>query len=119
MPVPAPRQRMYYNGKTLPRKDSRIHPKVAQSGPIKEQHESSGRRLTRQAANSEGRSERMKSAVHSTPNLIDALKEEIMDLTRNKLSGIGINELGKASVTDSIFRDCSKRLNSERRLLAK
>ncbi|KAL1478922.1 hypothetical protein MTO96_052265 [Rhipicephalus appendiculatus] len=40
MPVPAPRQRMYYNGKTLPRKDSRIHPKVAQSGPIKEQHES-------------------------------------------------------------------------------
>ncbi|KAL1445367.1 hypothetical protein MTO96_045064 [Rhipicephalus appendiculatus] len=26
---------------------------------------------------------------------------------------------GKASVTDSIFRDCSKRLNSERRLLAK
>ncbi|KAH7956803.1 hypothetical protein HPB52_012797 [Rhipicephalus sanguineus] len=127
MPVPAPRQRVLYNGKglrqppslILPRKDSRVHPKVAQSGPIKEQREISSRRVTRHEANSEGRSERMKSAVHSTPNLIDALKEEIMDLTRNKLSGIGINELGKASVTDSIFRDCSKRLNSERRLLAK
>ncbi|KAL3223236.1 hypothetical protein MRX96_027654 [Rhipicephalus microplus] len=126
MPVPAPRQRMFYNGKslrqppslTLPRKDSRIHPKVAQSGPIKEQGEMS-RHVTRQAANNEGRSERMKSAVHSTPNLIDALKEEIMGLTRSKLSGIGINDLGKASVTDSIFRDCSKRLNSERRLLAR
>ncbi|XP_075744301.1 uncharacterized protein LOC119176186 [Rhipicephalus microplus] len=125
MPVPAPRQRMFYNGKslrqppslTLPRKDSRIHPKVAQSGPIKEQGEM--RHVTRQATNTEGRSERMKSAVHSTPNLIDALKEEIMDLTRTKLSGIGINDLGKASVTDRIFRDCSKRLNSERRLLAR
>nr|XP_054923330.1 cilium assembly protein DZIP1L-like isoform X1 [Dermacentor andersoni] len=147
VPVPAPRQRMFFNGKglrqppslTLPRKDSRLHAKVAQSGPIKERHESSteslrpfpsgwssplqavlrGRHLTRQAAKGDSRSERMKSAVHSTPNLIDALKEEIMDLTRNKLSGIGINELGKVSVTDSIFRDCSRRLNSERRLLAK
>ncbi|XP_049519359.1 uncharacterized protein LOC119445555 isoform X4 [Dermacentor silvarum] len=127
MPVPALRQRMLFNGKglrqppslTLPRKDSRLHAKVAQSGPIKERHESSVRQPMRQAAKGESHSKRMKSAVHSTPNLIDALKEEIMDLTRNKLSGIGINELGKATVTDSIFRDCSKRLNSERRLLAK
>ncbi|KAH6932979.1 hypothetical protein HPB50_011233 [Hyalomma asiaticum] len=46
-PYHAPRQRIYFDGKglrqppslTLPRKDSRIHPKVAQSGPIKEQRE--------------------------------------------------------------------------------
>ncbi|XP_049520589.1 uncharacterized protein LOC119443895 [Dermacentor silvarum] len=31
----------------------------------------------------------------------------------------GAEVWGKATVTDSIFRDCSKRLNSERRLLAK
>ncbi|KAK8757880.1 hypothetical protein V5799_004488, partial [Amblyomma americanum] len=48
VPVPAPRQRVLFSGKGLlqvpsiavPRRDSRLHAKVAQSGPLKDQHDS-------------------------------------------------------------------------------
>lgn len=109
VPVPAPRRQVLFNGKSLrqppslvfPRNGSRIHAKVAQSGPIKEQKPSihCGRaQLTRQAANTtdEVRSNSIKSVVHSTPNLIDALKEEIMDITRDKLSNMGLHNMAKA-----------------------
>lgn len=129
VPVPAPRHRVFFHGKSLrhppslmlPRNDSRIHAKVAQSGPIKERNASihCGRaQLTRQGANCEVRSERIKSAVHSTPNLIDALREEIMDITRDKLSNMALHTLAKASVT--AFRDSSRNvLDSHKRLAAK
>lgn len=108
VPMPAPRQRVLFHGKSLrqppslvlPRNGSRIHAKVAQSGPIKERKPSNycGRaQLTRQAANCEVRSERIKSVVRSTPNLIDALREEIMDITRDKLSNMGLH------TTDNFF----------------
>lgn len=124
-PVPVPRQKAIFHGKSqrkpsayLPvRRESSVHARQSSSfkGSIKNDKQPQTRQFL---FDNKTMQERMKSAVRSTPNLIDALKEEIMDLTKNKLSSMGVN-LQDGSVTNTLFRDCSKKLRSERKLLAK
>lgn len=127
VPVPAPRlQRNCFQDKAMhhpssyliAHQESSVHAKSVQSSPLKEKQEVKTLPHKFQDGGGQKTKEYIKSAVHSTPNLIDALKEEIMDLTRNKLSSMGL-DVGKTSVADSIFRDCSRKLNSDRKLLAK
>ncbi|XP_064459934.1 cilium assembly protein DZIP1-like isoform X2 [Ornithodoros turicata] len=120
-PMPVPRQRVVFHSKSV-RKPSMFVPSYQDSSMHVKNNVSKGSyeigQPTRQFLfDNKTMKERMKSAVRSTPNLIDALKEEIMDLTKNKLSSMGVNL--ENPVTNTIFRDCSRKLKSERRLLAK
>ncbi|CAN7985344.1 unnamed protein product, partial [Ixodes hexagonus] len=123
VPVPTPRHRILFQGKTLcklpsfiPEHYLSVYAKNTQSSPFKEENKAND--LPQPFPHeSQQTKERMTSAVRSTPNLIDALKEEVKDLACDKLSNKGLNF--KSSVTDTICRNRSRKLNSDRRLLAK
>ncbi|CAN7986311.1 unnamed protein product [Ixodes pacificus] len=124
VPVPTPTHRILFQGKTLYKppsyilvhKDLSMHAKNVHSSPFKEENKTKD--LPQQfSSDSRQTRKRMKSVIRSTPNLIDAVREEIVDLPSDKVPNKSPNS--KTSVTDPAVRGRSRKLTSERRLLAK